>query len=49
MERLTMRKAGHVFVDCNNCQRRGECNDTLDCVDVLVDRLAYYEDMYDGE
>ena len=49
MERLTMRKAGYVFVDCNACPKRGQCSDAIDCVDVLAEKLAYYEDMHDGE
>lgn len=44
MDRLTTRKAGYVFIDCDACPRKGNCYDAMDCVNVLAERLAYYED-----
>ena len=46
MKRLTKRNPyGEGFVpDHENCPMRGKCNDSADCVAVLVDRLAAYEE-----
>lgn len=44
MERLTKKVDGVYITTCDNCPKQGDCYDSTDCVDVLVDRLAAYED-----
>lgn len=44
MKRLTKKDDGVYIANCDNCPKRGNCYDSTDCEDVLVDRLAAYED-----
>lgn len=44
MKRLTKKFDGVYITNCDNCSKHGNCYDSTDCVDVLVDRLAAYED-----
>lgn len=44
MNRLTKRYASHVAVVCDNCKEKGShCNESA-CRDVMLNRLAEYED-----
>jgi len=45
MERLTKRNGGGYSLNHDACPKHGNCYDSADCVDVLVDRLAVYEDL----
>ena len=42
--RLTQRMNDGCDTICENCPMRGKCSDSQDCVDVLAERLATYED-----
>ena len=44
MERLTMWEYGDRTLNCNNCPMQGDCDDSRDCVEVLLERLTAYED-----
>lgn len=44
MKRLTKKFDGVYITNCDNCLKQSECYGSTDCVDVLVDRLAAYED-----
>ena len=45
MKRLTKRYASHIAVVCDNCKEKGShCNESA-CRDVMLNRLAEYEDM----
>ena len=44
MNRLTKRYASHIAVVCDNCKEKGShCNESA-CRDVMLNRLAEYED-----
>lgn len=45
MKRLTKRYASHVAVICHNCEKEHTPCDIPDCRDVVLNRLAEYEDM----
>ena len=45
MKRLTKRYASHIAVVCDNCKEKGSYCDTSVCRDVMLNRLAEYEDM----
>ena len=46
MERLTkICNDGGYTRNCDNCWKKGDCYDSADCVDVMIDRLAEYEDI----
>ena len=42
--RLTQRMNDGCDTICENCPMKGKCSDSQDCVNVLADRLAAYED-----
>ena len=44
MKRLTKRYASHIAVVCDNCKEKGSYCDTSVCCDVMLNRLAEYED-----
>lgn len=44
MKRLTKRDGDGFAPNHDNCPKQGDCYDSADCVSVLVDRLAAYED-----
>lgn len=44
MERLTKRNGDGYSLNHDACPKRGDCYDSADCVDVLVNRLAAHED-----
>lgn len=44
MKRLTKKVDGVYITNCDNCPKQGDCYGATDCVDVLVDRLAAYEE-----
>ena len=45
MKRLTKRYASHIAVVCDNCKEKGShCNESA-CRDVMLNRLAEYEDI----
>ena len=44
MKRLTKRYASHVAVICHNCEKEHTPCDIPDCRDVVLNRLAEYED-----
>lgn len=44
MDRLTKRCRDGYSLNHENCPKRGQCNDSADCVDALLERLAAYED-----
>ena len=44
MERLTKRNGDGHSLNHDACPKHGDCYDSADCVDVLVNRLAAYED-----
>ena len=44
MKRLTKKVDGVYITNCDNCPQQGDCYGATDCVDVLVDRLAQYEE-----
>ena len=44
MKRLTKRYASHVAVICHNCEKEHTPCDMPDCRDVVLNRLAEYED-----
>ena len=52
MNRLTKRDGDGFSLNHDNCPKRGDCYDSADCVSVLVDRLAAYEEaeerLHDG-
>lgn len=52
MDRLTKRNGDGYSLNHDGCPKRGDCYDSADCVDVLVNRLAKYEDeaekLHDG-
>lgn len=45
MKRLTKRYASHVAVICHNCEKEHTPCDIPDCRDVVLNRLAEYEDI----
>ena len=45
MKRLTKRNGDGFSLNHDDCPKRGNCYDSADCVDVLVERLAVYEDL----
>lgn len=44
MERLTERNVLGTNVACDNCPKKGNCNEPYTCLNVVTDRLAAYED-----
>ncbi len=44
MNRLTKKEGGWYSHNCKNCPKYGQCDDSADCVDVILERLAAYED-----
>lgn len=44
MKRLTKKDGGGYSLNHDNCPKQGDCYDSADCVSVLVDRLAAYEE-----
>lgn len=44
MERLTKRNGNGFSINCEKCPKHGRCNDSMDCVEALSNRLAEYED-----
>lgn len=44
MNRLTQKNAEGYSLLHDECPKRGDCYDSSDCVDVLVNRLGVYED-----
>ena len=44
MKRLTKRNGDGYSLNHENCPKQGDCYDSADCVAVLVERLAAYED-----
>ena len=44
MKRLTKRDEDGYSLNHKNCPKQGDCYDSADCVAVLVERLAAYED-----
>lgn len=44
MDRLTKWEYGERTLNCNNCPMQGDCDDSRDCVEVLLERLTAYED-----
>lgn len=42
--RLTQRMNDGCDTICENCPMKGKCSDSQDCVNVLANRLAAYED-----
>lgn len=47
MKRLTKRNGDGYSLNHENCPKQGDCYDSADCVAVLVERLAAYEDEAD--
>ena len=45
MKRLTKRTGDGFSLNHDDCPKRGNCYDSADCVEVLVERLAAYESM----
>ena len=43
MDRLTKQAGDGFSIDCEKCPKRGQCNDSADCVEALSNRLAAYE------
>lgn len=48
MSRLTRKiendSSNDYSIRCENCPKHGKCYDSAHCIDVLVNRLAKYED-----
>lgn len=44
MERLTNRNDVTAYVNCDNCNQKGNCNIPQSCLESLANRLAIYED-----
>lgn len=44
MDRFTFSVGGTYFFSCSKCPKNGLCNYTSDCRDVLLEKLAEYED-----
>lgn len=44
MDRLTKQAGDGFSIDCEKCPKRGQCNDSTDCVEVISNRLARYEE-----
>lgn len=44
MQRLTMNGKNGPHLNCENCPKKGSCNDSLDCVAAVVPVLAAYEE-----
>ena len=44
MNRLTQKNGDGYSLCHDNCPMRGQCSDSADCVEVLLNRLAEYEE-----
>lgn len=45
MKRLIIKEHGAARINCINCPKRGDCYDSADCVNALIERLDYYENL----